>query len=272
MKYKACTSLFLLLLTSALLWAGDPWKEKPASLWTKKEVEKVLRKSPWVRPLVYPAGIPTRSPSSSIPLMNAQAEYDRQRIVRQQQIQGAQSIGARSVPVMTPAPPPRRGFAEDPDRGVRWLSSSVLQQAVVRARQLAGQTTAAGKPEDDGLRQFLALTRNCHLIGVGDLQWAVTPAPLLLARMSPPSFEEVRPTTYLELNPSKKKVFPFSAALVSTRFTLPSTLYCFPRELEGQPVVDAQETRAKFRWGRKKNGRQVEFNLTKMTRDGKPDL
>ena len=118
----------------------------------------------------------------------------------------------------------------------------------------------------------MALARECHLLGVGDLQWAVTPAPLVLNRMSPPRFAEVRPTTYLELKPSKTKVFPVSAAFVSTRFTLPSTLYCFPREVEGQPAISAQETKAKFHWGPKKNGRQVEFNLTKMTRAGKPDL
>ncbi len=96
MKGKAAVAgTLLVIVSSALVWAGNPWKEKPAAVWTKKEVEKVLNKSPWVRPLVYPAAIPTRSPSSSVPLMNAQAEYNRQLTVRAQQIQGVQSPGRR---------------------------------------------------------------------------------------------------------------------------------------------------------------------------------
>ena len=39
----------LVLLLSALLWAGDPWKEKPYTAWTDKEVEKILSNSPWAK-------------------------------------------------------------------------------------------------------------------------------------------------------------------------------------------------------------------------------
>jgi len=50
MKFKVSLSAMLLvLLGSGVLWAGDPWKEKPYTEWTKKEVGKVLVKSPWAK-------------------------------------------------------------------------------------------------------------------------------------------------------------------------------------------------------------------------------
>ncbi|MCI0657172.1 MAG: hypothetical protein L0170_08890, partial [Acidobacteria bacterium] len=39
----------LVLLGSGLLWAGDPWKEKPWMEWSQKDVDKVLQDSPWAQ-------------------------------------------------------------------------------------------------------------------------------------------------------------------------------------------------------------------------------
>ena len=51
MKGGRIASLVLLTVLSALLlWAGDPWKEKPYTEWTAKDVQKVLADSPWAQP------------------------------------------------------------------------------------------------------------------------------------------------------------------------------------------------------------------------------
>lgn len=40
-------SLLAVLLSATLLWAGDPWVEKPYTEWTEEDIEKVLEDSPW---------------------------------------------------------------------------------------------------------------------------------------------------------------------------------------------------------------------------------
>jgi len=57
MNKKALTQTgILVLLVSALLWAGDPWKDKPYTAWSEKEVERILSDSPWAKKIEgYPA-------------------------------------------------------------------------------------------------------------------------------------------------------------------------------------------------------------------------
>ena len=50
MKSKVILSgTLLVLLGSSVVWAGDPWKEKPYTEWTEKECRKLLQNSPWAK-------------------------------------------------------------------------------------------------------------------------------------------------------------------------------------------------------------------------------
>jgi hypothetical protein len=50
MKRKLRAALLLLLATFVVVaWAEDPWKSKPASEWTRKDVDKILTDSPWTQ-------------------------------------------------------------------------------------------------------------------------------------------------------------------------------------------------------------------------------
>ena len=50
MKSKAILGgTLLVLLGSSVVWAGDPWKEKPYTEWTEKECRKLLQNSPWAK-------------------------------------------------------------------------------------------------------------------------------------------------------------------------------------------------------------------------------
>ena len=257
MKGKAAAAGILLgILSGALVWASDAWKEKPPADWTKKDVEKVLNKSPWVRPIINVVAVaPARPPASA--KVEAFDYPEPQPVSPNGRVQPPAAI--------TTGTPLAGGTSVVAHRAVRWLSSSTMRQAIARARQLVGQ------PADDGLREFLAAAGDCYLIGVGDLQWVSDPSPLLVAPRDP-SQGETLSTTYLELRPSKKKVSPASTVLVSTRFTVPSRLYCFPKQVNGQATIGPRETKATLRWGPRNDAHQVDFNLTKMVREGKPDL
>ncbi len=50
--------LLTALLAGSLMWASDPWKEKKYTEWSDKEIDKVLKDSPWARtvPIALPGG------------------------------------------------------------------------------------------------------------------------------------------------------------------------------------------------------------------------
>ena len=45
--YRIAAVVVLGLGSALLLWAGDPWKEKPWTEWTQKDVDKIFDDSPW---------------------------------------------------------------------------------------------------------------------------------------------------------------------------------------------------------------------------------
>ncbi len=50
--------LFLIIVSGTVLWAGDPWDDKPPSKWSIEDIGKLLAKSPWVK------GVTVRHPSA----------------------------------------------------------------------------------------------------------------------------------------------------------------------------------------------------------------
>ncbi len=106
---------FVLLLTSALVWAGDFWEDKEFTQWSEKDVKKMMTNSPWAK-----------------------------------QVNVALSMGARGGRVVGGAPG-RRGGRDSgggrPGRGgggiarrpavrltISWRSALPVKQALVKAR------------------------------------------------------------------------------------------------------------------------------------------
>lgn len=48
---RVVRSLVVPLLVAVLLWAGEPWKDKPYTEWTQQEAQEILLRSPWARQL-----------------------------------------------------------------------------------------------------------------------------------------------------------------------------------------------------------------------------
>lgn len=87
--------LVTVVLSAALLWAGDPWKDKPYKEWTRGEAEKVLQESPWahtVRAFGRPQSlrpVPDLPEAKSLTVLWWSSVTVRQAIVRQQELRGA---------------------------------------------------------------------------------------------------------------------------------------------------------------------------------------
>ncbi len=270
-------SVLVVLLGATLLWATDPWKKKPYTEWTEKDIERVLNHSPWVRTVVPLSPILRTGVDPALKArlrdLSGQRRVEEQRIA-QTSPQARDGINAkdsvrrtdnlrmleRSARASSARPRPL------PPVGVRWLSSSTMRQAIMRSKQLAG------KAGEEGLKQFLSIADKYHAIALGDANWVEVGTPLQLSK---PQFTEERllefsATTYLELETSEKKIFP--VAVVSLSFgVVRDLIFLFPRQTDGQPSIGPQEKKAKFHHGLH-DSLVVEFNLTKLARDGQADI
>ncbi len=258
MKSKVILSgTLLVLLGSSVVWAGDPWKEKPWTEWTSKEVTKVLRESPWAR------RAPLSRLSTGLDETSPTADYSGP---------GDISFGQR-------ARPDRLYMA------VRWLSSLTLRKAIVRYWQLRKKVT------EEGSKQFLSVQSAYYVIGIGgDVEvWSdrsrprdELPVGTLPFSADAESFaKQLQQAAYLEFKESKRKVFPVTAGVVKEGPLVAAArvLLYFPKESEGEPVPTPRDKKVKFfcpldirTSPPTRINTSVEFDLRKMVRDGKPDL
>jgi hypothetical protein len=275
---RAICNLFVVLLAATVLQAGDSWKNKPHTEWSAEEALQVLNKSPWVRvvvpvsPLLRMEGDPASTAANREALrryverereiLQAGGAADKQRLRERQITRASYNLhsvarSARSASQVTKLPPV----------GVRWLSAATLKQAIVRSKQLAQSADEAA------IDIFLSALGGYYAISVGDSKWIEVGTPLKLSQptLSDTLRNQIQQTVYLEMRPSRKKVAPVAVASFAFGVLEPDLVLFFPRESEGQPTIGPQDKKVIFHYG---YGRSlaVEFNLSKMTRDGKPDL
>lgn len=279
MKTKlAICNLFVVLLAATVLQAGDSWKNKPHTEWSAEEALQVLNKSPWVRvvvpvsPLLRMEGDPAstaahreairRYAERERAILQAGEAADKQRLRERQIARASYNLhsvvrSARSASQVPKLPPV----------GVRWLSAATLKQAIVRSKQLAQSADEAA------IDIFLSTLGDYYAISVGDPKWIEVGTPLELSQptLSDTFRNQIQQTVYLEMRPSRKKVAPVAMASFAFGVLEPDLVLFFPRESEGQPTIGPQDKKVIFHYGYG-SSLAVEFDLSKMTRDGKPDL
>ncbi len=107
---SAARIALVVLVGTGLLWAAEPWKEKPYTAWTQKDVEKIAQDSPWARMVaVLGAGAPGDS------------------AIARSEISGTQPLNDTST-----------GQAQTKYL-VQWVSALTMRQMRVRGAQLAGR-------------------------------------------------------------------------------------------------------------------------------------
>jgi hypothetical protein len=133
---------------------------------------------------------------------------------------------------------------------IRWMSSVVLRQSMVRQMQLKGllnQNSGSGPSQPlDSYRIMLS--------GSPDQYAGLTENVL-------------QQSTYLETAPTGQKIFPTSVVISPA-----SIDFSFPREMEGKPTIPDKQTRAKFHCKLKTATVHADFDLRKMVYQGHPDL
>ncbi|MFQ5776437.1 MAG: hypothetical protein ACE5IP_00350 [Terriglobia bacterium] len=235
-------SLVVLLLGAAVLWAGDPWKEKPYAEWSLKETAKVSRNSPWA----HSVSILSAEGSLQGPNRSSVPQEGDDRMARMGNPGG--SIGGGSQPA---------GARRRTRFIVQWASSLTVRQALVRQQQLRGSV------DEEQARQFLARRPEQYVIIV--LGPEMKPFQEL-------GEDEVRQSAYLQPRHSKKKILPERIQFIRRGTRLVAVEFYFPRHLEEEPVLGPQEKKVRFYCQSNASAVSTDFNLRKMTREGEPDL
>lgn len=237
-------SAFAILVGGTLLWAGDPWNTKSYRGWTKEEVQKVLKDSPWAKPvnLVLPQfPRPQVGQPQVISTRSADAE--------------GQSCGTQ-VSYALPAP----GSQPTPERflTVLWYSALTARQALVRDLQLNG------RPNELQVQQFLSWQPEHYVIAV------YGPG---IHRFGHLTEGAVRESAYLQLSHSQQKLSPVRVQFVRhPQGRLAEVRFHFQREVAGEPVIGPNEKKVEFSFGSTVKDIRVSFVLRRMAREGEPDL
>jgi hypothetical protein len=236
--------MLLVLLGSGVLWAGHPWKDKPWTEWTEEDVQEVLTKSPWIR--------------------NAKLYAGARRVV----VDLSGDPNERVLYINPELPPTHRRTHERRqyrDVSVHWLSSVTVQQALARHRQLTGSISLQEAQQE--VNQLHPSDKEYLISVLNALRWE-KPFSMVL---SPTQSEALE--VYLQPKRSGQRVLPTWVGGNGLQ-----TVFRFPRELDGKPSIEPQETKVEFSCcgvriaDGKRKSLKVTFDLRKMVRDGKPDL
>ena len=118
-----------ILFSVLFLWAGEPWKEKPYSEWTAKEVQRLFEDSPWARPVAT-----AYESSEIVAVVSGQSPETGTPVARTEKV---------------------KSFVI-----VQWASAQTIREGIVRARQLQGTYSQQGTAE------FLSQSPPDHVVVV----------------------------------------------------------------------------------------------------------
>ncbi len=232
-------SVGTVLAAAVLLWAGEPWKEKPYTEWTSKEVQKVSTNSPWARGVrILSGGVNLGQP---------------------RQPQGQQSGPSQTVGGVGGGS--GGGFGGGGGGQMRftiqWASSLTIRQALVQRQALRGNVN------EEAAAQFLSTTPPQHVIIVFGRD---------MRGFEEMGQEAVQASAYLKLKGSDRKIPPAQVKFIPQGPRLVAVEFHFPREEEGRPLIIREEKKVKFYCESSTAQISTEFDLRKMTREGDLDL
>jgi hypothetical protein len=244
-------SLIVVLLSSALVWAADKdfWDTKPYSEWNEKEVEKLLKNSPW-----------SRSVTLSMGTMGARGNESPQQYPR---TPGTQTPGGVES---DPGGIDRRGpggIGDPSERPsiplvVHWYSRPV-REAFARRVQL--RKPEAPKEQVDGLLNYDDPAHFAILItGFPDRMPGSAPAELV---------QRLKEETYLQKR-NKAKI-PLAEVVPPSGPGQPLILK-FSSEADGKPALTLEDKEVEFVSRLAGDSLRAKFKLTDMVVNGKLEL
>ena len=242
----------LLLMFAAPSLAGELWKKKPVSAWSREETLEFFRNSPWVRRVSVEPQLPR--PGSSA--------------ISGSVFEGPTSSG-NLCPSCTGLEPPRErpggaGSRIESSSGaggraggvyfIQWTSAKIVRQSISHLRALDGLTEEVG--------DLSALPT--YLLTVGGVD---------LSAFDGIAETELKAATYLRAKRAETQVEPLRVTTQKRpdgRIT--SVHFEFPRHVGGEPAIADREKSVEFRCKLKDFTLRTTFDLSEMTAENGWDL
>jgi hypothetical protein len=242
----------LLLMFAAPNLAGEPWKKKPVSAWSREETLELFRNSPWVRRVSVEPGL-ARPDSSTF---------------SGSVFEGPTSSG-NVCPSCTGLEPPRErpsaaGSRIESGSGtggraggvyfIQWTSAKIVRQAISHLRALDG-------PKEEG-GDLSALPTYLLTVGGADL-----------SAFDGIAETELKAATYLRAKRAETQVEPLRVTTQKRPDGRVTSLHFeFPRQIEGQPAIADREKSVEFCCKLKDFTLRTTFDVSKMTAGHGRDL
>ncbi len=275
MRSRQLWALASFLLALALIASGnDSWRTKPFSQWDEKEVRQILENSPWahrvrmlvvkpgLRSVACPSGKPPCSQDSFPPINSSPAEH-------KSSMTAADMQATQDIRTATPSLPPAAGV--EGTAVVRWVSSRTVREAMFQSRVQRGQA----KPEESQQSGFFA-PPDAYIVYV-DLRVSladvkkVPQSGVFTAAMVQNSALVLR-STGERISPLTVKSAPLPVFDERKEVALGAFYVFFPRIVQGKSALPETESLVRFECPIASGTITSEFELSKMGRDGSPDL
>jgi hypothetical protein len=239
---KKLAGLFAAVLFAAVaVYAGDAWKDKDYTSWDQKDVDKILKDSPWSKHIQFGGG---GAPAMDAPFTAAGDSAHRDNA------SGTSSSGGGRPTSAINGTGAQAGAGAQSDYTICWYSSRTIREALLRRRELGGQTV----PEDSKknlsteLATYQVLVQSMNLGG--------------LARDP----EALKTNSYLMLKSTKEKLMPTNVVIQKGQNDRPvAIVFEFAKKTaSGEPTIGANEKGVEFYTESGKLNLKTTFDISKM--------
>lgn len=235
MSKKLAGVLMAVLFATAVVYASDVWKDKDFDKWDQKDVDKILKDSPWTKQVQYGGAGTGAMEAPFTPYGSDAAHTD------------TNSGGRNSASAGTAA---TAGMGPATSFFVRWYSSRTVREAMARQREMKGT------PADEA-RKGLGTEMDTYEIVLQSTNLNA------FSKEGEPSLKE---HSYLMLKSSKEKISPSRVIVQKGQGDRPvAVVYDFARKsASGEPSIAAGEKGVEFYTKAGSTPLTVSFDLSKM--------
>jgi hypothetical protein len=242
MSKKLAGVLMAVLFATVAVSASDVWKDKDFEKWDQKDVDKILKDSPWSKQIQFGGG---GAEGMAAPFT---ATGD---AANSNSVSGGGGGGGGRPTSAINGTGAMQGAGQRMDFTVCWYSSRTVREALLRRRELSG----AAPSEDSrkalatelGTYQVLVQSSNLGMFGKDE--------------------EALKAHSYLTLKSNKEKIPAVSVKIQKGQNDKPiAVIYEFPKKsATGEPTINASEKGVEFYTEAGKTPLKVSFDISKMS-------
>jgi hypothetical protein len=235
MSKKLAGVLMAVLFATAAVYAGDVWKDKDFEKWDQKDVDKILKDSPWSKQIQYGGGA---TGGMDAPFTQPASESAHPDINNGSRLSASAGTGGSA------------GMGPATSFFVRWYSSRTVREAMARQRELKGTPT-------DETRKGLATDMETYEIVLQSTN---------LNAFSKEGEASLKEHSYLMLKANKDKIPPSRVIVQKGQDDRAvAVVFDFPRKsASGEPTIGTSEKGVEFYTKAGGTPLTVSFDLSKM--------